>query len=62
MKSPIVRVRALLFVALSGVAVPACQHYEAEGTSNRGQAILRLALPAVTESGAAGGQPAAPRA
>jgi hypothetical protein len=45
MTSPIVRARALLFVALSGVAVPACQHYEAGNTPERGQAQVCPAIP-----------------
>jgi uncharacterized membrane protein YebE (DUF533 family) len=45
MKSPLLRGRALLFVALSGVAVPACQHYEAGDAPERGQAQVCPAIP-----------------
>ena len=38
-------VRALLFIALSGAAVPACQHYEAGGKPDREQADLRVTVP-----------------
>jgi hypothetical protein len=62
MTRSILRGRALLFVALSGVAVPACQHNETTGTPDRDQAVVRLTLPSVTQSGAAGSQSAAPRA
>jgi len=34
-----------LFVALSGVAVPACQQYEAGNTPERGQAQACPAIP-----------------
>ena len=47
MKSPILGARALLFVAVSAAAVPACQHYEAgDGNQDRNQARLRIAAPA----------------
>ncbi len=45
MTSPLLRGRALLFVAVSGVAVPACQHYEAGNTPERGQAQVCPAIP-----------------
>ena len=32
-----------MFIALSGVAVPACQHYEAGGSPERAQALRRVA-------------------
>lgn len=33
--------RALLFLALSGAAVPACQHYEGEGaTQQEARAVM----------------------
>lgn len=43
-----VRVRAFLLVSLNAVAVPACQHFEGDGSTRRGdtQALARPA-PAV---------------
>jgi hypothetical protein len=50
MKNSIIGARALLFVALSGAAVPACQHYDAGGgKSDREQADLRLSVPSLDE-------------
>jgi hypothetical protein len=47
MKSLQAKATALLFVALSGVAVPACQHFESGGQPDREQADLRLPMPSV---------------
>ncbi|WP_291987880.1 hypothetical protein [Luteitalea sp.] len=38
-----------MFIALSGVAVPACQHYDAGGSPEREQAGLRLPPPSTSE-------------
>jgi len=38
--------RAILFVALSAFAVPACQHFEGEGSHESTQALQRRPAPA----------------
>lgn len=53
MKSPLANTRALLFVALSAVAVPACQQFEGGGKSDRDHAaLLRLTPPPAAETAA----------
>jgi hypothetical protein len=37
------RARALLFVAVSGVAVPACQHFDGDTSQKSAQADIRPA-------------------
>ena len=49
MKSLRAKTRTLLFVALSGVAVPACQHFDGGGKPDREQADLRLTVPSVND-------------
>lgn len=46
MKSSSIGARALMFVALSGAAVPACQHYDAgEGKPDRDLARVQDTAP-----------------
>jgi hypothetical protein len=40
------RARALLFVAVSGVAVPACQHFDGDTSQKSAQADVRPAAGA----------------
>jgi len=47
MKSLLASTRTLLFVALSGVAVPACQHFEGGPSREAAKADLRRASPPV---------------
>ncbi|WP_157899196.1 hypothetical protein [Luteitalea pratensis] len=46
--------RACLFVALSALAVPACQHFEGEGSASRetAQALERRPAPAAVTADA----------